>query len=247
MKRLWVFTGPVSAAKSEGALRQIRRLQRKESNRYKGYTKGVLHIRPRKSRRVEEEDPKDVELDSTSLKGFAKTKDGNAFPCTYIDSFYDLDRTIDFREHKPDIIWLDEIHFWEWSESMCSDEYYPLVALKIAQLRKKYMVIVSGIGASSKMAPICPSMGFLLQTADRIFHYTADCDFCPGDEGLQKATRSVYIGKDKKTGKVKLGGEESFRPACPNCWFKIQNASTQDVARRIKRLKNRSIELDINN
>ena len=220
MKRLWIWTGPVSAAKSEGAYRTIRRLQRQKSKKHKGRNTVVLHIRPVKSQR--EEEP----------SGFAQTKDGNQFPCVYIEKFNQIQEVLNTCAVEPDIVWLDEIHFWESHQMNSSQVYFPTVGKLIQELRKNYMFIISGIGASTKLNPICPSMGYLLQLADKIFHEEADCDWCGG---ISIASRSVFVGEGIQAGDVQLGGEESFRPACVECWNSLVELSPQQINDLLKR------------
>lgn len=193
MKELWVFVGPVSSTKSEGALRTVNRLAR--------HGRRTRLYRPISSRREEE------------AESYAKTKAGNLFPCHYIRNFGEIFK--DLERNETDIIWLDEIHFWEKDREPHLGESYHIVGDQVRALRKDYMIIVSGIGASTNLLPICPSMGYLLQTADMIYSQKADCDWCGG---LNIATRSVYTGREEAVEKIKLGGEELFRPACSDCW-----------------------------
>lgn len=219
MKRLEIWTGPVSAAKSEGAYKTIRRLQRQRSKKHPEKNTIVLHVRPIKSQR--EEEP----------AGFAQTKDGNKFPCVYIEKIQKIKEVLDNCAEDPDIIWLDEIHFWEFHQLNTAYEYFPEVGKIVQELRENYMFFISGISASTKLNPICPSMGYLLQLADKIHHEYGDCDWCGG---FEIASRSVFIGGGEQTGDIQLGGEESFRPACPECWNSLQNLSPRQIIELLK-------------
>lgn len=242
MKRLWVWTGPVSAEKSTKTLTTVKRLQRQKSVKHSSHKNIIVQIRPTSSRRQEEPEE------------FSLTKNGARFPCVYLDCILDLEDTLNELKLEPDIVWLDEIHFWEnqsvhedlreWTEKqeIAAEDIrrYPYVAEVITPLREKYMFLVSCIGADTNLKPICPSMGALLQTADRIYHEVADCDWCGS---LNAATRSVYVGldfadQDKLKGNrqealVELGGEETYKPACPECWIDIKNLPVEE---RIKLL-----------
>ncbi len=65
------------------------------------------------------------------------------------------------------------------------------------------------------MEPFGVSMSFFLSTADHVHWLTADCDGC-GTHAA--ATRSLYVGEAPKEQKVQVGGSESYRPVCPDCW-----------------------------
>lgn len=220
MKRLWIWTGPVSASKSEGALRIIRRLQRQKSEKHPNQKNVVLQVRPTKSKRKEE------------TRSHSRTKNGNEFPCVYVEKAIEMDEVIRTCALDPDIIWLDEIHFWEKDiPDSLNEHFFPYVGIRVQELRERYMFIISGIGASTELTPICPSMGYLMQLADKIYHEDADCDWCGG---IGIASRSVYVGQKKKKNTVLVGGQESYKPACPECWTEIKDLSVQEKIRLLE-------------
>jgi len=205
MEQLIVLTGPVSAAKTETGIALVTRISRQKSPSGERLM-NIAHFRPKESQRSEEK-----------IGEVTVSKSGMKVCCTYIDSIDDIELHID---DEIDGIWLDEIHFWEKGEST------PVVFEKVQELRKRgKLVIVSGIGADVKCDPICTSFGFLLQTADKIEHLLADCDWCGK---LYSASRNVYIGGDMYQQGVKLGGYESFRPACIDCYNEVIDLSSHE-------------------
>jgi thymidine kinase len=121
-----------------------------------------------------------------------------------------------------DVVWFDEPNHF-------SDEYR-LIGI-VPELRKDSIILVSGLGATSELEPFGTSMAFFLATADHVHWLTADCDAC-GDHGV--ATRSLYIGSSPKSDKVKVGGAESYRPVCPDCWAEFINLPTEEKQRWMK-------------
>jgi thymidine kinase len=88
-------------------------------------------------------------------------------------------------------------------------------------------VLISTLTATSEMEPISPSVSALLAIADEIHLCRADCDDC---QRLSSATRSWHLDGPKKE-KVKVGGEESYEPKCPECWDNRLNASKAPLER----------------
>ena len=180
---MWVWCGPMCAAKTTGALHAARR--------YLRHNKKVMLIRPANSRRGHEPDP--VRL---------STKNGEKFPC------YDHESAESLRDYigKADVIWVDEPNHFEDEEQLVSI---------IPEIRKHSIVLVSGLGATSELGPFGISMPFFLASADHVIWKSADCDVC---HTHGTATRSLYVGDAPKDGQLKVGGSESYRPACPDCW-----------------------------
>lgn len=208
LKPLWIWTGPVSAEKSTGALRIVKRLTRRR-NKTDEPRKAIL-FRPIGSIR-EEESQKE-----------ARTKNGETYPChevSYCNNVLEhLESNVDY-----DILWFDELHFLE-------DE--PNAFEMIQTLREKYLIVISGISAGNRMTPLGESFGKLLQVADEIHSEKADCDACPilnNITGLNAATRTVYIGEGTKHFTTLVGGPDLFRPVCPDCWNTLQPKSQADI------------------
>ena len=154
----------------------------------------VILVRPDNSRRGHEEDP-------VSLS----TKNGESFPCFDHRSAEALRAYIGH----ADVIWIDEPNHFADEEQLV--EIVP-------ELRKRSIVLISGLGATSELEPFGISMGFLLSTADHVEWLSADCDAC---KTIHTATRSLYVGEAPKDGQLKVGGAESYLAVCPGCWNKL--------------------------
>jgi len=153
----------------------------------------VILVRPFNSKRSHEK--KD---------GFLSTKDGESFPSE------DLTRAafISDAAEGADVVWIDE-------PAIFPDE--DLLPAIVAKLRKTAIILVSGLAATSELEAFGKAMSQLLAVADDVHWASADCDIC-GEHGA--ATRSLYIGEAPKEGQVRVGGAESYVPACPDCWSK---------------------------
>ena len=161
------------------------------ARRYARLHKKVVLIRPATSRRSHEGD-------HASLS----TKNGESFPCFDVAYVKDILENV----QGADVVWLDEPnHFKDESK-------LPEV---VATIRQTSIVLVSGLGATSELEPFGKSMPFFLATADYVEWKTADCDAC---KTHGTATRSLYVGEAPKSGQLKVGGAESYRPVCPACW-----------------------------
>ena len=90
--------------------------------------------------------------------------------------------------------------------------------LLINDIPEDSITISSGLGATSELDQFGELMAYVLATADYVHWLTADCDSCC-THGT--ATRSLYIGEAPKDGRLKVGGAESYRPVCPDCWNKL--------------------------
>lgn len=195
MKILRVWTGPVRSEKSTRALRHANRLLRR----------GVrlpYVIRPIDSVR-------DHEKDSLGNPGgFLITQgSGEKFPSLDMERAGEiLDRIDDRWDH----VWIDE-------PMLFPDE--SLVWAIVQQLRERLDVMVSGCAATSEVEPFGYSLPKLLAVADHVEYCKADCDYCGR---MHSATRSVCLVH--KEGQVKVGGAESYMPACPTCWEKVSAA-----------------------
>jgi len=164
------------------------------ARRYARHGKKVVLIRPAGSRRDHESDP-------TKLS----TKNGESFPCYDVAYVTDIPEWVD----GADVVWLDEPNHFKQESGL------PEI---ITEVRKSSIVLVSGLGATSELEPFGWSMPFFLATADYVEWRTADCDVC---KNIGTATRSLYIGEAPKDSKVVVGGSESYRPACPDCYNEL--------------------------
>ena len=164
------------------------------ARRYARQNLKVVLIRPASSRRKHEK-----------KGGFLATKAGEEFPSFDLNSCYEISEKIS----DADVVWIDE-------PSLFPDE--SILAMMISTIRERSIVLVSGLGATSELEPFGTTMPKLLATADEVVWSKADCDLC-GTHGT--ATRSLYVGAAEKIGQVKVGGEESYVPACPDCWTQL--------------------------
>jgi thymidine kinase len=198
VKVMRVWCGPMSAAKTTGALHVARR--------YARHGKKVMLLRPALSRRDHETNP--IRL---------ATKNGEEFPS------FDHTSALDLMAYagRADVIWLDEPNHFP------DEARLPEL---VATLRERSIILVSGLGATSELEPFGASMPFFLATADRVDWLTADCDIC-NTHGT--ATRSLYVGEAPKSGQLKVGGAESYRPACPACWTRLMALTPEERLRAV--------------
>jgi thymidine kinase len=165
------------------------------ARRYARHGKKVVLIRPARSRREHEDDP-------TKLS----TKNGESFPC------YDVAFVKDIPEFVKgaDVVWFDEPNHFKRESALPE---------MVSNIRRDSIILISGLGATSELEPFGWSMPFFLATADYVEWLTADCDAC---KNHGTATRSLYIGEAPKEGQqVLVGGAESYRPVCPDCWTEL--------------------------
>lgn len=177
------------------------------ARRYARHGKKVILVRPGNSRRSHEDDP--IRL---------STQNGEKFPC------FDHEYAEELRHYigRADVVWIDEPnHFVDEEE---------LIDL-VPKLRESSIVLVSGLGATSELEPFGIAMGFLLSTADDVIWRRADCDVC---RSHATATRSLYIGETPKGGQRRVGGADSYRPVCPDCWTAL--SQFEPTERRTKLL-----------
>jgi thymidine kinase len=158
------------------------------ANRYCRLGQAVVLIRPKCAVRAHE------------VPGQLKTKNGLSFPSIDVETTAGVVPAA----CGYDVVWIDE-------PALFPDE--PALYQAVQSIRRKSVVIVSGLSATSELDPFGTSMPALLAVADKIRILRADCDFC-GRYGA--ATRSLCVRP--KSGQVLVGGEESYRAACPRCW-----------------------------
>lgn len=164
------------------------------ARRYARQNLKVVLIRPASSRRCHERNPRAL-----------STKAGEEFPSIDLTNVDDIAIACD----SADVVWIDEPSLFQNEERLADI---------VAEIRKNSIVLVSGLGATSELEPFGTSMPKLLATADEVTWSRADCDLC-GTHGT--ATRSLYIGAAPKVEQVRIGGEESYVPACPDCWTQL--------------------------
>jgi len=162
--------------------------------RYERHNLKVVLVRPAKSRRSHEQRP-----------GTLTTKAGKSYPSTDVNSSLDIAAHCD----EADVVWIDEPALFDQEEKLFD---------VVAELRKKSIILISGLGSTSELEPFGTSMPKLMSVADQINWATADCDLCGGHD---VATRSLYIGAATKTEQVCVGGAESYVPSCPDCWTQL--------------------------
>lgn len=132
--------------------------------------------------------------------GTLVTKNGADFPSVEVETTAGVSPAA--RGH--DVVWIDEPALFPDQENL-----YGVVQA----LRERAVVLVSGLAATSELEPFGAAMPALLAVADQIRVLKADCDYC-GRYGT--ATRSVC--SRPKVGQVLVGGEETYKAACPACW-----------------------------
>lgn len=166
------------------------------ARRYARQGMQVLLVRPGRSKRDHEDSP-----------GLLKTKAGEAFPS--VDVRFAVELTEICREQ--DVVWIDEPSIFE------DEEQLPAA---VAVMRKRSIILVSGLGATSELEPFGKGMPQLLATADEIHWAMADCDVCGGHAN---ASRTLYVGDGPKSGQVQVGGAETYVPACSECWSRLMS------------------------
>lgn len=133
--------------------------------------------------------------------GYLVSKAGERFPSIETLTVREVERVAD----KWGAIWIDEL--------MLYDDEANYAFEVVARLRKKMPVLISSLSATSELEPFGSSIPRLIAVADYVEFCRADCDGC---NTLKTATRSVCL-RDKD-GQVLVGGEETYRPLCPDCW-----------------------------
>lgn len=176
------------------------------ARRYHRQGASVLLIRPKRSIRAHE-----------TVNGHLMTKDGESWP----SQEYERAGQIPCYSIEADVVWIDEPSLFE------DDFDLPFV---VNELRKRSIVLISGLAATSELEPFGEGMPLLLSVADDVIWLRADCDLCRKHDA---ATRSLFIGEEKE-GQVHVGGKEVYRPVCPACWTNYTSASSD---RRIEMLR----------
>jgi len=189
VKQLIAYTGPVHSEKSTLALRA--------ASRHKRLKKLVVLLRPIQSIRPDPDNP-----EAGDRVGMLVTKNGEEFPSRDTAYARDMHAFTDGAH----VVWIDEPQLWP-------DEVEVYDAVR--RIRRRSLVIVSGLSATSELEPFGSSMPRLLAVADEIVLCKADCDAC-ATFGI--ASRSRYVGAEPKQGQVKVGGAQVYDANCPSCW-----------------------------
>ena len=208
-QRLTVWVGPTSSAKSTAALGMAYRFHK--------MGKTVILVRPLNSIRDHE------------APGAFKTKDGLPWKTELTFEVEHPWQILTDILNKPtpiDVVWIDEPGLFMIEQTR------PDLFKTVSEIRESAMVMISGIAATSELEPFGHSTPLLLATADEIIQCRGDCPWC---QGINNATRSMYIGNSLKTTQAKVGGAESYQPACPPCWNKLISMEPKDRADAMKR------------
>lgn len=170
----------------------------------------VLVVRPKTSvRKSQGEKP-----------GLLVTKSGFRIECMEIEYARDL-------HNLPE----SEVYVIEEPAIFPDDLEDPVVFDAVEELRKSAEVIVVGLGATSEMTPFGRSMGLLMQVADEVIFMRGLCNWCGKD---QTGTRSVFMNPNEaKVADIKVGGTESYRPACVECYNEIVECSPSQKLQRL--------------
>ena len=171
MKELLVWTGPVHSGKSTQALLR--------AERYLRFGNDVVLARPSSSVRPALGDQ----------PGMLMTKSGHRFPSLEVDTPADLLAAAD----SADVLWIDEPMLFQrgFDDSLIHT---------ICDIRKKAIILVSGLSATSELGTFGTVMATIMALADEVFWCKADCDLCGR---MRAATRSLCVVP--KIGEVLVG------------------------------------------
>lgn len=134
--------------------------------------------------------------------GWLVTKSGHRYPSIELETPAELLEAAD----SADVVWIDEpMLFARGYDSSLIDA--------VCQIRETAIVLISGLSATSELGTFGTAMSTLLALADEVFWCKADCDLCGR---MRAATRSLCVVE--KEGEVLVGGEETYKAACPSCW-----------------------------
>lgn len=143
--------------------------------------------------------------------GFLVTKRGDRFPSLEIESALEIYET--FRGWGYG--WLDE-------PMLLDDE--PSLFDQVQKVRRDIPIMISGCSATSELTPFYSSLPRLIAVADRVRFCRGDCVGCGR---MDSATRSICLAV--KNDVELVGGEETYRPLCPNCWTKWVNGERSEL------------------
>lgn len=168
------------------------------ATRYARHGLDVVLVRPGRSKRSHE-----------TVVGHLSTKNGEMFPSIDVDTVSEMNLLLNSMSFN--ILWIDEPTLFTDEESLYET---------VKERRKFTDILVSGLGATSELEPFGKSMPRLLAVADEVNWLMADCDIC---KTHGTATRTLYLN-GTKTSQVLVGGDETYRPACPSCWTEYNSA-----------------------
>ena len=159
------------------------------AQRYQRVGKRVLLVRPTRSVR------------SNETQELLITRTQSSFKAMCVD-------------RPPEILWYSSEYDVVWVDEPAlftdEDDLYDTVQ----EIRKKQIVLVSGLCSTVDVAPFGISTPKIVAVADEVNHLKADCDCCGGC-GI--ATRTLLINGEQVDG-IKIGGCEAYCAVCPNCW-----------------------------
>lgn len=195
MQQMYVWCGPVASEKTTKAMRFAKRLVRRGHD--------LVVVRPKCSVRGHEHE------------GMLRTKNGEGWPAIELEC---PDRLLEAAEGAT-ALWIDEpMLFHEYA-----DRPHMLFDM-VRHVRKKAVILISGLAATSELEVFGSVMPRLIAVADEVVWCKADCDSCGT---MQSATRSFRIAGPKDQ-PVEVGGEEKYQALCPACW----NSSMEDSRRQ---------------
>ena len=192
-KKLIVWVGPTSSAKSSGAIGMAHRIR--------GQGKSIILIRPKRSMRNYEDD------------GMFLTKDGAVWPSFDVDHPHEIEDIV--AKVKPFAVWIDEPALFV---EETTTGLPPWLFETVVALREKCMILVSGISSTSELEVFGKSFPLILAVADEIIQCRGDCPWCGR---FNVATRSMYLGSEEKLSPDLVGGADVYQPACDTCWNEI--------------------------
>jgi len=140
------------------------------------------------------------------------TKSGLTWPATEVQRASQIEAAV---PADATVVWIDE--------PMLFDEE-ALVYDVVRRLRERYIILVSGLPATSELEPFGTSFPRVMAVADEVIWCKADCDT---SRRMESATRSMCLVK--KDGQKLVGGEETYRPACPEVWNLWHSAKEHEM------------------
>lgn len=188
--KIEVFTGPMCSGKSAALVNKIKRFEIAGKN--------VILIKPKKD---------------TRDGGAVRSRDGSHYQNnnnTYlISSLREIKECLAKEEKTPDLIAVDEFHFFE---DDCEDFIKFLLFLSY----KKIHIAIAGLDMSHNGRPF-ELLGKVMCVADKVHKFTAICS----DQKEDNATMTI-MHQATNDDKV-VGGDDMYQPASRKSWYEYYN------------------------
>jgi len=184
--KIEVFTGPMCSGKSAALINKIKRFEIAGKN--------VILIKPKKDTR-----------DGNTVK----SRDGSSYQNednTYlISSLKEINECLAKEDKAPDLIAIDEFHFFE-------DDYTEFIKLLLFLSYTRIHVAIAGLDMSHNGRPF-ELLGKVMCIADKVHKFTAICS----NEKEDNATMTI-MNEATDDDRV-VGGDDVYRPASRKTWF----------------------------